>query len=146
MLGRVLVGMTLALATTAALAQGPAPREGLYSNNKPNELTARLTHQSGDTYDIALSTTVPLTSERPGCGGSLEGQATLSGKTSTLRVANEGFIAQEPESLQNARFCEITMTFLDPYTLQLEEVGGCSYYHGAACSFTGVVEHDAKGI
>jgi hypothetical protein len=30
--------------------------------------------------------------------------------------------------------------------LELKELSGCSYYHGAACEFSGVVLHEASGL
>jgi len=146
MLRRFLLGTTMALVAATAGASEPASYAGFYTNNRIYEITADLTVKSGNTYDVALSTTLPMEGDRPGCGGSIAGEITVTGQSTTMKVANEGFFANEPESLANARFCEIRMTFLDAWTIKIEEVGGCGYYHGAACSFDAVVESDAKGI
>ncbi|GLU27983.1 hypothetical protein Brsp01_32160 [Brucella sp. NBRC 12950] len=71
-----------------------------------------------------------------------------------IAIANAGIsgsdvrdiIESKKESLQNSRFCKVNFKFMDQYTLKLEEVSGCSYYHGASCDFNGTVVDEASGI
>lgn len=146
MLRSILMWMSLAVAAFPAYAQHQDSYQGHYSNNQAQALNADLVRKEGDRYSIALSTLVPITDKQPGCAGSISGEAVFKGKSATLKVKNEGFNAQLKESAQNRQFCEIKLTLLDKYKMKLEEVAGCSYYHGASCSFNGVVEHDASGI
>ncbi|MFC7067854.1 hypothetical protein [Brucella rhizosphaerae] len=141
------MGMSFAIAAFPAAAENQTSYEGHYSNNNTAAiLDANLVRKAEDRYSISLSTNVPIKENQPGCAGSIEGEINITGKTTTLSVANEGFNTKAKETAQNKRYCEISITFLNEYTMELQEVGGCSYYHGASCSFSGVVEHDASGI
>lgn len=147
MLRVFLMGMSFAIAAFPAAAENQTSYEGHYSNNNTAAiLDANLVRKAEDRYSISLSTNVPIKESQPGCAGSIEGEINITGKTTTLSVANEGFNTKVKETAQNKRYCEISIKFLNDYTMELQEVGGCSYYHGASCSFSGVVEHDASGI
>ncbi|NKB84259.1 hypothetical protein HED51_17605 [Ochrobactrum grignonense] len=110
------------------------------------ELKADVTHKSGDQYAVSLSTSVPMVDNQPGCGGGVSGDVTIKDKKATFKIQSEGFDPQEAESDRNPRYCEIKMNFVGDYKLEIEEVGGCTYYHGASCEFTGTLEHEASGI
>lgn len=146
MLRSLLLGVSIAVTAFPALAQYQGSYQGHYSNNQAMALSADLVRKDGDRYSVKLSTVVPINDTRPGCAGSVEGEAVIKDKRATMRIKNEGYDPKSPESAQNQAYCEIKLTFLDKYKLKIEEVSGCSYYHGAACSFSGVVEHDASGI
>jgi hypothetical protein len=147
MLKRIaLAALTTVLVMPAFAQTQENSRAGLYEQEDGYPLTANLKHLSGNRYSIALSTVVPMTNDRGGCAGSLEGEIDIDGNSATLAVPNEGFIAQEQESAMNKRFCEVNLHFYDQYKLELKEVSGCTYYHGAACEFSGVVLHEASGI
>lgn len=147
MIKRIVLAVLSTVLVLPALAQGQENnRAGLYEQEDGYPLTANLTHLSGNRYSIALSTVVPMTNDRGGCAGSLEGEVAIDGNSAALAVPNEGFLAQEQESAINRRFCEVNLHFHDEYTLELKEVSGCSYYHGAACEFSGTVLHEASGL
>ena len=147
MLKRTVIAASLALFIMPALAQSEATdRAGHYESEEGQSLTADLTHLSGNRYSAELSTTVPISDKLAGCGGSLKGELTIEAGAGTLSIPNEGFIAKEAESAQNDKLCKVNLKFSDEYTLQIEEVSGCSYYHGASCSFDGTLVHEASGI
>lgn len=143
MLALVAVAMT----GGAALAEGEFGFEGRYSSEEGQSLTADLTPMSEQgRYAVSLSTTVAMVGDQPGCGGGIDGEIMVDGTEATLSVDNEGFDPQEAESPQNMRFCEVKMSFPQDYTLEIQEIGGCTYYHGASCSFSGTLMHDAAGL
>jgi len=147
MLRIFLMGILLATSALPTSAENQTSYEGNYSNNNTAAtLDAHLVRKAKDRYSISLSTNVPMKEGQPGCAGGIEGEITIKGKVTTLAIANEGFNAKAKESVQNKRYCEINIKFLDEYTMELQEVGGCLHYHGASCDFNGVVEHDASGI
>ena len=41
---------------------------------------------------------------------------------------------------------KVRLTFDEDFKLVIEEMGGCTYYHGASCEFSGELIHDAAGI
>ena len=134
-------------ASGIALAEGEFGYEGHYSSGEGQSLTADLTPMAEKgRYAVSLSTTVAMVGDQPGCGGGIDGEAMFDGTTAMLSVENEGFDPQEAESPQNMRYCEVKMSVPEEYTLQIEELGGCSYYHGASCSFSGTLMHDAAGL
>ncbi|RRD20793.1 hypothetical protein [Brucella pituitosa] len=142
-----ILAVSLAVLAVPALAQGDENnRAGRYESEGGASLTVDLTQKSGNDYSAAISTTVEMTDKLPGCGGSLKGDVTITGASATMSIPNEGFIESKKESLQNSRFCKVNFKFTDQYTLKLEEVSGCSYYHGASCDFNGTVVHEASGI
>lgn len=110
------------------------------------ELKADVEHKSGDEYIVNLSTSVPMVDNQPGCGGGVSSSVTIKDKKALFKIHNEGFDPSEAESLRNPRYCEIKMNFVGEFKLEIEEVGGCTYYHGASCEFTGTLEHEASGI
>jgi len=132
----------------SANAEDPNAVEGLYSNNAPDggmALEADVTHLEGDKYSVSLSTVVPIRDNIPGCGGGIDGEVTLAGRTGVMSVPNEGY---DPNAtgLGNKPLCEIRLTFDEDFKLVIEEMGGCTYYHGASCEFSGELIHDAAGI
>lgn len=149
MLRIFLLGLTVAVMSLPASAEkkpGFNPHEGLFTSNEGMELKADVTHKSGDQYAVSLSTNVPMVDNQPGCGGGVAGDVTIKDKKAIFKIESEGFDPKEAESLRNPRYCEIKMNFVGEYKLEIEEVGGCTYYHGASCEFTGTLEHEASGI
>ncbi|MFP5083787.1 hypothetical protein [Acinetobacter pittii] len=142
----IMIASLLVLAAPAMAQSDKDNREGRYESEDGESLTVELTHKSGNHYLAAISTTSKMTDKLRGCGGSLKGDVTITGAKATMSIPNEGFIESKKESLQNSRQCKVNFKFLDRYTLKLEEVSGCSYYHGASCSFNGTVLHEASGI
>lgn len=81
-----------------------------------------------------------------GCAGGVDGEVILDSNGGNFFVENEGYDPQEAEGGLNRRYCEISLKFNEDGTLTTEEQGGCLYYHGAACGFSGTLTHDAAGI
>ncbi len=71
-------------------------------------------------FDVTLSVSTS------GCAGSIDGTGSLSGKTLTLTKKDDDQI------------CTITVKFVDD-TATVDE-NNCSYYHGAACGFSGTLK------
>lgn len=119
---------------------------GHYASNTPrgNDLTADVTRVSAGNYNVSLSTTVAMVGDRPGCGGSVEGQVRLNNGRGVLRTANPQYTPGTPGGSTD-RYCEISVAF-SRNQLQIQELRGCTGYHGAACEFTGRLMHDAAGI
>lgn len=141
------IATSLALMIIPALAQNEENNHaGRYESEGGQSLTADLTHLSGNRYSVELSTTVPISGERPGCGGGLKGEIAIEADAGTLSIPNEGFIASEAESVLNSKLCKVNFKFSDKYTLQIEEGSGCTFCHGASCSFDGTLVHEASGI
>lgn len=138
------------IAATAFLIAAPPTSaqefQGLYSGEGEGQLEVDLTHIENDRYSIAISTVVPISDEFSGCGGGIEGEVLLSKKGGNLFVENEDFDPDAPVSGYNVRMCEIALKFSKDGTLEIEEREGCMYYHGASCSFTGTLTHDAAGL
>lgn len=135
------------LSALPALAEGDFnPLEGLYQGAGEGELEVEITHIEADRYGIEFTTTVPMENDIPGCGGGVGGEVLLSEGGGNFFVENEGYIGTEPESPLNMRYCEIRLKFDGNGKLEIEEQDGCMYYHGAACGFTGTLEHEAAGI
>lgn len=131
------------LTAMPALAQ---EHQGIWTGSGEGDLTVDLTHIQDDQYKIAISTIVPISDDFTGCGGGIDGEVLLDSKGGNFFVENEGYIGADPESPLNMRYCEISLKFDDKGMLVIEEKDGCMYYHGASCSFTGTLEHDAAGI
>lgn len=122
------------------------PYEGLYESERGQQLSANITHLKGNRYSAALSTTVAMTDKLNGCGGSLKGELTIDDHRGTLAIPSQDFDKRKAISTQNQQFCKVKFKFYDQYKLDVEEVSGCSAYHGASCSFDGTLIHDASGI
>lgn len=121
--------------------------EGLYSGtSEGSEITATLTHVENGVYSAALSTTVPMQNDSPGCGGSIEGDVVIRDNVGVLTAPNELYDATSTMPAFSKQQCEIKLEFDGDYGLVITEEAGCSYYHGASCSFSGEVLHDAAGI
>lgn len=130
------------LCAAPALAQ---EHQGHWFGDGEGQITLDLTHIQNDIYAISINTLVPIT-DVGGCAGGVDGEVILSSEGGNFFVENEGYDPQEDESGLNRRYCEIALTFNEDGTLTTEEKGGCLYYHGAACGFSGNLEHDAAGI
>lgn len=147
MLRAAFVATALALVAMPAFAEGDYnPIEGIYQGSGEGDLEVNLTHIEADRYSIAISTTVPMENNIPGCGGGIDGEVLLDEGGGNFFVENEGYIGTEPESLYNQRYCEISLKLDGNGELVIEEQSGCGYYHGASCGFTGTLTHDAAGI
>lgn len=134
----IFAGAMLA-ASGPVLSQAFDELEGHYSSQTPGrELTADLKRINGTRYAVSLSTMTPMRGDVGGCGGGIDGEVVLTGRRGVLRVA-------EPDA-PTPRVCEIELRFTAPYELSLQEKNGCTYFHGAACEFTGKVTHDAAGL
>lgn len=119
---------------------------GYYQSHSGQEIVVDLTPLSDNRYAINITTTVQITDELPGCGGGVSGEILIVDDAATLSIPNEGFIPTESVSRTNLEYCRIDLNFRDEYTIKLNELSGCSYYHGAGCDFSGDVFHDAWGI
>ena len=141
----ILIAAAALAITVPAIATGYNALAGHYSNNARDgqmEVEARVTHVRGNTYNVSLSTLVAGHGGPGGCGGGVDGQVTLTNGRGTFTAPNEGY---DPANGFNVRFCEVSMRF-GRNSLQLQELRGCSYYHGAQCEFRGRLTHDAAGI
>lgn len=145
MFKQVVVLVALGFQVVATFAKGTVdPYEGMYESASGQQLTANITHLKGNRYSAVLSTTVPMTDKINGCGGSLEGELTINANKGILVIPSKDF--GKVVSSQNQQFCKVKFKFYDQYKLDIQEVSGCSYYHGASCSFDGTLIHDASGI
>lgn len=140
--------IAVALVTSASptFSENYDPRSGHYQSESKQNLSVLLEHLSDKRYSINITTTVPMVGQMPGCGGGISGELVIETDEATLQIPNEGFIPNEPISQTNLEYCRIDLRFLDNYTIRMEEVSGCGYYHGASCSFSGDVVHEASGI
>lgn len=148
-LGMTVVGgiaATLIMSATPIHSEDYDPRSGHYQSESGQNLSVLLKPLSDRRYAINIATTVLMEGELPGCGGSIDGELAIEGDVATLQVPNEGFVASGPVSQTNLEYCRIDLRFLDSQTIRVEEISGCSYYHGAGCSFSGDVVHEASGI
>lgn len=119
--------------------------QGHWFGDGEGEISLDLTHIESDIYAISITTVVPI-SDMAGCGGGIDGQVILDSKGGNFFVENEDYDPDQDETGLNRRHCEIALTFNEDGTLTTEEQGGCLYYHGAACGFSGILQHDAAGI
>lgn len=135
----IFAGAMLA-ASGPVLSQAFDELEGHYSSQTPGrELTADLKRIDGTRYAVSLSTMTPMRGDVGGCGGGIDGEVVLTGRGGVMRVP-------EPDAGATPTVCEIELRFTAPYELTLREKSGCTYFHGAACEFTGKVTHDAAGL
>lgn len=146
LIGRGVIAATLMTSATPIHSEDYDPRSGHYQSESGQNLSVLLEPLSSRRYAISIATTVPMEGNLPGCGGSIMGELVIEADEATLQVPNEGFLVSEPVSQTNLEFCRIDLRFLDSHTIRVEEVSGCSYYHGAGCSFSGDVVHEASGI
>lgn len=143
---RSLLLTAVAFASLTALPALAQEHEGMWIGSGEGDLSVDLTHIQGDQYGISITTGVTMTDEFMGCGGGIDGEVLLDSNGGNFFVENEGYVGTEPEGIYNQRYCEISLTFDDKGMLVIEEKDGCMYYHGASCSFTGTLEHEAAGI
>lgn len=143
---RSLLLTAVTFATLSALPVMAQEHEGLWSGSGEGDLTIDLTHIQADQYGISISTLVPISDEFMGCAGGIDGEVLLDSSGGNFFVENEDYDVAAGENPMNMRVCEIGLTFDDNGKLILEERDGCLAYHGASCSFTGTLEHDAAGI
>ncbi|KKC39440.1 hypothetical protein WH87_04310 [Devosia epidermidihirudinis] len=141
------IAALLCVSAAPAFAQDFDVLEGFYSGtSQGSELTATLTHVENGVYSAALSTTVPMKNDVPGCGGSIEGEVVIRDNVGLLTAPNELYDATSTLPAFKAEQCQIKLEFDGEYGLVVTEEEGCSYYHGASCSFSGELLHDAAGI
>ncbi|SMQ65347.1 hypothetical protein SAMN06295905_1203 [Devosia lucknowensis] len=138
----VLAAAILPLLAVPTLAQ---EHEGFWSGQGEGDITLDLTHVENDVYKISINTVVPI-SDVGGCAGGIDGEVILTSEGGNFFVENEDYDPQQEEAGLNRRYCEIALTFNEDGTLTTEEKTGCLYYHGAACGFSGTLEHDAAGL
>lgn len=143
---RSILMTAVALAGLSALPVLAQEHEGMWIGSGEGDLTVDLSHIQDDQYGISISTTVRISSEFMGCGGGIDGEVPLDRQGGNFFVENEDYVGTEPESPMNMRYCEISLKFDKKGMLIIEEKDGCMYYHGASCSFTGTLEHEAAGI
>ena len=139
------------LAALLVSALGAAPtlaqeHQGHWFGDGEGEITLDLTHIQNDIYAISINTIVPISDMGGGCAGGVDGEVILSSEGGNFFVENEDFDPEAEATGLNQRYCEIALTFNEDGTLTTEEKGGCLYYHGAACGFSGTLQHDAAGI
>ncbi|KKB09703.1 hypothetical protein [Devosia chinhatensis] len=137
-----LAALFAATLLTPAFAQ---EHQGHWFGDGEGQITLDLDHLQNDIYAISINTIVPIT-DMGGCAGGVDGEVSLTSEGGNFFVENEGYDALLGESPMNQRYCEIALTFNEDGTLTTEEQGGCLYYHGAACGFSGTLEHDAAGL
>ncbi len=135
-----------AVLTTTALPAFAQEHQGHWFGEGEGNITADLTHFENDIYKISMSTIVPISDQGGGCAGGIDGEVLLDKKGGNFFVENEDYDPKGESSPLNARYCEIGLTFNEDGTLTTEERSGCLYYHGAACGFSGTLEHDAAGL
>jgi len=131
------------LGAAPALAQ---EHQGHWFGDGEGEITLDLTHIQNDIYAISINTIVPISDMGGGCAGGVDGEVILSSEGGNFFVENEDFDPEAEAKGLNQRYCEIALTFNEDGTLTTEEKSGCLYYHGAACGFSGTLQHDAAGI
>ncbi len=137
-----LIAAALALMAAPALAQ---EHQGHWFGQGEGDITLDLTHVEDDIYKMSINTVVPI-SDVGGCAGGVDGEVILTSEGGNFFVENEDYDPLIGETGLNRRYCEIALTFNEDGTLTTEEKTGCLYYHGAACGFSGTLEHDAAGI
>jgi len=143
MLRPALAALLLAsLSAAPALAQ---EHQGHWFGDGEGQITLDLTHIQNDIYGISINTLVPI-SDMPGCAGGVDGEVILNSEGGNFFVDNEGYDSAAGASPLNQRYCEIALTFNEDGTLTTDEKGGCLYYHGAACGFSGTLQHDAAAL
>ena len=136
----------LSLSTSLAMAQDFDPVEGLYTGNGEGELSAEFSHIESDVYAFSISTSVPMENDIPGCGGGIEGEVVIRDNVGLFSAPNELYDATSDLTAFNTPQCQIRLEFDDNYGLVVTEEAGCTYYHGAACGFSGQLLHEAAGI
>ncbi len=140
---------TLAALLMSALCAAPAlaqEHQGHWFGEGEGDITLDLTHIQNDIYGFSINTVVPISDMGGGCAGGVDGEVKLDSKGGNFFIENEGYDPDEGETGLNRRYCEISLTFNEDGTLTTEEQTGCLYYHGAACGFSGTLQHDAAGI
>ncbi len=138
----------IAVLLVSALCAAPViaqEHEGIWSGQGEGDITLDLTHLQDDIYKISINTIVPI-SDMGGCAGGIDGEVILDSNGGNFFVENEDFDPKTEEGGFNRRYCEISLKFNEDGTLTTEEQSGCLYYHGAACGFSGTLEHDAAGL
>lgn len=138
---RILVAAATLTLALPALAEDYNEVEGRYIGSGEGDLTLDLTHIEDDRYSISINTIVPIQEEFMGCAGGVEGEVLLSKKGGNFFVENEMYVAGDDSPL-NKRYCEIGIVFDGTGGVTLEERGGCLYYHGASCGFSGNLIHE----
>jgi len=147
MIRPALFAAALTLTAGSAFAEDVDLREGFYSGSaNGRQLTADFTHIENGVYDVSLNTLVPMVNGVPGCAGSIDGEVVVRDNVGVLTVPNELYDATSTLPAFSKAQCEIRLKFDDDFGLVITEEGGCTYYHGASCSFSGALEHDAAGI
>lgn len=139
----VVAALVSALCAVPVFAQ---EHEGIWSGQGEGDITLDLTHLQDDIYKISINTIVPISDMGGGCAGGIDGEVILDSNGGNFFVENEGFDPEAGETGLNRRYCEISLKFNEDGTLTTEEQMGCLYYHGAACGFSGTLEHDAAGL
>lgn len=146
MIRLAVLAATLVLTAGSTMAEETAAYSGLYLGSGEGELSADLTHIDGDRYDISISTIVPMENNVPGCGGGIDGEIEIKDGAGMLTAPNELYDVTSTLPAFSKPMCEVSLQFDDNYGLIIKEEGGCTYYHGAACGFSGTLEHEAAGI
>jgi len=147
MIRPALFALAYTLTTAFALAEDVDLRAGLYTGSADgSELTAEIAHIENGIYDVSLNTLVPMVDGVPGCAGSIDGEVVVRDNVGVLTAVNELYDATSTLPAFSKAQCEIRLEFDDNFGLVITEEGGCTYYHGASCSFSGALEHEAAGI
>ena len=128
-----------------ALAQDFDPFQGQFASENGG-VTADVVGKGDGQYSVSLSTLVPITDAATGCAGGIDGEVEVAGGVGLLKVENESYNENAALSGATAPFCEISLQFSEDGVLVVKEQGGCSSFHGASCSFSGTLFHDAYGI
>jgi hypothetical protein len=103
------------------------PWVGRWEGSGEGNLSARIRRGTAKPDYLVID----LVTGVPGCSGSV----TLYGKPTDNAVGGESYDPANP----GAPVCTIDFSLDGKGTLTAEEVGSCSYYHGASCGFEGTM-------
>lgn len=126
--GRLMAAAAACLLAGAAWADEmplSMPLEGFYQGSGEGALSLTLINLEGETFAALITTAVPGR-----CAGRLSGIGKLEGTE---------MIVENVESRDDA-VCRLTIRFgRQGKRAQVTSAGRCSYFHGAACGFRGVL-------
>jgi hypothetical protein len=101
------------------------PWVGRWEGSGEGNLSARIRRGAAKPDYLVID----LVAGVPGCSGAV----TLYGKPKDKAVLGESYDPNDP----SAPVCRVELSFDKKGMLTAEEVGSCTYYHGASCGFEG---------
>lgn len=121
-----MAGMAALLVWSVPAAAAPDVR-GDYAGKGEGNLSVRTLILDSETGEVAAE----VVTGAPGCGGGFVGIGELK----------EGVLALKPwRKEEGAEECVVTLRFDPTGKSATIEESECSYYHGAACAFSGTVK------